>query len=126
VLQSSLAFALFFGLFAKVSLNPKNGEMLEPHLWTNQIEDLTKAKGSGSSRPMPLLFQYSLKQYARHRAEMLGSARRIAGDASADLMYRVAVSGSFCVRGGPRDFSLSTVAHFAFAAPSLPPQFKPS
>jgi hypothetical protein len=74
----------------QVSLNPKHGEMLEPHLWTNQIEDFTKTR-SLKTRPTPLLFQYSLKQFTRHRAEMLGSLRRIAGDASADLMYRAAV-----------------------------------
>ena len=79
----------------------KNGELLEPHLWTNQIEQgITSPKDPKSksslekllkgARPPPLLFTNSLRQYGRHRGELL-SQRRIAGDASADLMYRVAV-----------------------------------
>lgn len=91
-----------------MSLNPKHGEMLEPHLWTNQIEDFAKTKNL-KARPTPLLFQYSLKQFTRHRAEMLGSSRRIAGDASADLMYRVAV----------RKMGETSINHFFFVCDAL-------
>jgi hypothetical protein len=61
-----------------VRFNPKVGEQLEPHLWTNQLEEgVQGAKHKGPSGDMPLIFRNSLRQYGRHSKEIL-SERKIA------------------------------------------------
>jgi hypothetical protein len=53
-----------------VRLNPKVGEHLEPHLWTNQIEEEMRQRSSRGNKNN-LLFKYSKMQYKQHSQELL-------------------------------------------------------
>ena len=60
--------------------SPQQGELLEPHLWTNQIEQgvapvKTRLGARAPAKPTPLLFANSVKQYSKHRAEILSQRK---------------------------------------------------
>lgn len=46
-----------------IRMKPKYDEFLEPHLWTNQIEDRLNTNDKNSA---PLIFTMSHRQYSRH------------------------------------------------------------
>ena len=87
-----VAFGLMAGLcdsWAQVAdgLDPDH-----PKKAAAALKEAAGGRGGGGLRGMPLIFQNSLRQFGRHRAELF-SQRKLAGDASADLMYRRAVPG---------------------------------